>query len=103
MPFTSIVDLPARLPSRLYDGTAGGGTWSNKPSFSSKVRKKAVLLQVSGLDVRGCSTCSTKEPPCAALDGAPGCSDSNWLGKTQLTAGKVPLRTSLARSSRDQL
>src|SRR6202043_3809787 len=51
------VDFPASDPSGLYDNGAGGGMWSNCPSFSSKVSKDTVRLQTSGLDVRASNTC----------------------------------------------
>jgi hypothetical protein len=37
--------------------------WSKKPSFSSYMRKKAVLLQTSGLAVRMSRTWETYQAP----------------------------------------
>src|SRR5262245_44296940 len=102
IPARSTVDFPARLPSLVNAGTAGGGTWSKRPSFSSNVRKNTVLLHTSGFTVSASNTWCVKSPPRAGLDGAPGCSDCRRDGSTQDTCGNVSLRTCSVRSCSDQ-
>ncbi len=69
-----MVDAPAIEPSGLSDGAAGDGTWSKKPSFSSKLMSSTVLLQTSGLAVSALSVSWMYQAPCTGLDG-PGCSE----------------------------
>jgi hypothetical protein len=64
----SAVDLPSKLPSALRHGGAGGGTWSKKQSFSSKLMIKTVLLQTSGLAVSMSSSVWMYQAPCCGTD-----------------------------------
>src|SRR5690606_32471285 len=99
-PSSGTVDLPISLPSASYDGTAGGGRWSNSPSFSSTVMKYTVLLHTSGWAVSASSTREMESAPCEVLPPPLGCSDTAGQGSTQETCGRVLLRTSSVRSSR---
>ncbi|MNT77036.1 hypothetical protein D3C72_2161080 [compost metagenome] len=86
--------MPIRTPLASYDGTAGMARWSKKPSFSSKVTKRAVLLQTSGLDVSASNTSEMKSAAPATPSLLPGCSARSCVGNTQDTCGRVPLATS---------
>jgi len=66
-------------------GAVGGGTWSKKPPFSSKVMKSAVLSQTAGLEVRMLSTCCERYSPYSV--GAGGCSLSTIDPSTHETCG----------------
>src|SRR5882762_8654644 len=59
----SLVVSTVDTPCARDCGGVGGTMWSKKPSFSSYIRKNAVLLQTSGLAVSASSTCETYQAP----------------------------------------
>jgi len=64
LPLNSSLVVPAvEIPSARDCGGVGGTIWSKKPSFSSNMYKKMVLLQTSGLAVNASSMLETYQAP----------------------------------------
>src|SRR5581483_3632447 len=77
-------------------GGRGGETWSKKPSFSSYMWNTTVLAHTAGFDANAFNNWLVKYSPKAG--GEAGCSSYPIGGRIQLTAGSVPLATSITKS-----
>ena len=77
-------------------GAVGGDTWSNQPSFSSYIRKNAVLDHTFGLEVSASSTSEVNYMPLAGADD--GCSSKPSGGMIHETLGSDPEFTSATKS-----
>ncbi len=86
-PFTNSSLVPA--------GGTGGGTWSKRPSFSSKLRMKTVFRHTSGLSAIASSFFATKSAPAAGSES--GCSQPRVVGRIHETAGSRSLRASSSK------
>src|SRR5579864_2547609 len=76
-----------------YTSNCCGGTWSYKPPQSSQVTKIAVFCQYGELPMALTTEATQLGPLPSVCDGW---SDSNDVGITHETAGKVPFAMSLS-------
>src|SRR5215471_3923738 len=90
------------MPSVRARGGVGGTMWSKKPSFSSNMYKKTVLLQTSGFAVNASSIWETYQAPkfggqfpCSVYDSGATIQETcgNWLLSTswRKVSNRVPL------------
>src|SRR5579875_201750 len=76
-------------------GGVGGGTWSNRPSFSSYWRIITVLAHTSGLAAKAAMMDDTKAAPWAGeAPGSAGCSEAPLGGQIHETVASWSCRAS---------